>query len=132
MLTTLGMQKDLNSNSIEDPVSITGLETFSLGYKVCSFLALSASSRLLQNWLLNRLICFKPILYGNVCYGFVFQVQWPLSIVISKKALSKYQLIFRFLFHCKHVERQLCGAWQIHQVWTNNYIVAREFCFCVL
>ncbi|CAN7034673.1 unnamed protein product [Brassica oleracea var. botrytis] len=75
LLTTLGMQKDLDSNSIEDPVSITGLETFSLGYKV----------------------------------------QWPLSIVISKKALSKYQLIFRFLFHCKHVERQLCGAWQIHQ-----------------
>ncbi|KAL0647679.1 hypothetical protein Bca4012_045970 [Brassica carinata] len=72
LLTTLGMQKDLDSNSIEDPVSITGLETFSLGYKV----------------------------------------QWPLSIVISKKALSKYQLIFRFLFHCKHVERQLCGAWQ--------------------
>ncbi|KAH0860631.1 hypothetical protein HID58_088892, partial [Brassica napus] len=44
LLTTLGMQKDLDSNSIEDPVSITGLETFSLGYKVCSFLALSASS----------------------------------------------------------------------------------------
>ncbi|XP_010492695.1 PREDICTED: gamma-tubulin complex component 2-like [Camelina sativa] len=75
LLTTLGMHKDSDSNSIEDPVSITGLETFSLSYKV----------------------------------------QWPLSIVISKKALSKYQLIFRFLFHCKHVERQLCGAWQIHQ-----------------
>ncbi|CAN7067902.1 unnamed protein product [Brassica rapa subsp. trilocularis] len=75
LLKTLGMQKDTDSNSIEDPVSITGLETFSLSYKV----------------------------------------QWPLSIVISKKALSKYHLIFRFLFHCKHVERQLCGAWQIHQ-----------------
>ncbi|XP_019090549.1 PREDICTED: gamma-tubulin complex component 2 isoform X1 [Camelina sativa] len=75
LLTTLGMHKDSDSNNIEDPVSITGLETFSLSYKV----------------------------------------QWPLSIVISKKALSKYQLIFRFLFHCKHVERQLCGAWQIHQ-----------------
>uniref|UniRef100_A0A1J3CUD5 Gamma-tubulin complex component n=1 Tax=Noccaea caerulescens TaxID=107243 RepID=A0A1J3CUD5_NOCCA len=75
LLTTLGMHKDPDSNSIEDPVSITGLETFSLSYKV----------------------------------------QWPLSIVISKKALSKYQLIFRFLFHCKHVERQLCVAWQIHQ-----------------
>ncbi|MBA0641871.1 hypothetical protein Goklo_026364, partial [Gossypium klotzschianum] len=42
-------------------------------------------------------------------------IQWPLSIVISRKALTKYQLIFRFLFHCKHVERQLCGAWQMHQ-----------------
>ncbi|PKI66930.1 hypothetical protein CRG98_012693 [Punica granatum] len=59
----------------EEPVSVTGLETFSLSYKV----------------------------------------QWPLSIVISRKALTKYQLIFRFLFHCKHVERQLCGAWQMHQ-----------------
>ncbi|CAM8894576.1 unnamed protein product [Rhodiola kirilowii] len=42
-------------------------------------------------------------------------VMWPLSIVISRKALTKYQLIFRLLFHCKHVSRQLCGAWQVHQ-----------------
>ncbi|RLM64675.1 Gamma-tubulin complex component 2 [Panicum miliaceum] len=31
------------------------------------------------------------------------KVQWPLSLVISRKALTKYQLIFRLLFHCKHV-----------------------------
>ncbi|XP_050381054.1 gamma-tubulin complex component 2 isoform X2 [Argentina anserina] len=65
----------LDDNDLEEPLSLTGLETFSLNYKV----------------------------------------RWPLSIVISKKALTKYQLIFRFLFHCKHVERQLCGAWQVHQ-----------------
>lgn len=58
-----------------EPVSITGIETFSLSYKV----------------------------------------QWPLSLVISRKALTKYQLIFQHLFHCKHVERQLCVAWQVHQ-----------------
>ncbi|WZZ22174.1 hypothetical protein YC2023_123561 [Brassica napus] len=34
LLKTLGMQKDTDSNSIEDPVSITGLETFSLSYKI--------------------------------------------------------------------------------------------------
>ncbi|CAF2343748.1 unnamed protein product [Brassica napus] len=33
LLTTLGMDKDPDSNSVEDPVSITGLETFSLSYK---------------------------------------------------------------------------------------------------
>uniref|UniRef100_A0A0D9ZMS2 Gamma-tubulin complex component n=1 Tax=Oryza glumipatula TaxID=40148 RepID=A0A0D9ZMS2_9ORYZ len=44
------------------PLSVTGLETFCLSYKV----------------------------------------QWPLSLVISRKALTKYQLIFRLLFHCKH------------------------------
>ncbi|EEF32527.1 gamma-tubulin complex component, putative [Ricinus communis] len=64
-----------DSKDMEEPISITGLDTFSLSYKV----------------------------------------QWPLSIVISRKALTKYQLIFRFLFCCKHVDRQLCGAWQVHQ-----------------
>ncbi|KAE8650096.1 gamma-tubulin complex component 2 [Cucumis sativus] len=67
--------KTLDINDQEEPMGITGLEAFSLSYKV----------------------------------------RWPLSIVISWKSLSKYQLIFRFLFHCKHVERQLCWAWQVHQ-----------------
>ncbi|KMZ72410.1 putative Gamma-tubulin complex component [Zostera marina] len=44
-----------------------------------------------------------------------YKVRWPLSLVITRKALTKYQLIFRFLFHCKHVNRQLCVAWQLHQ-----------------
>ncbi|KAL8051914.1 hypothetical protein ABFX02_06G178900 [Erythranthe guttata] len=64
-----------SSSDIEEPISITGLETFSLSFKV----------------------------------------RWPLSLVISRKALTKYQLIFRFLFHCKNVNRQLCAAWQLHQ-----------------
>ncbi|XP_039118396.1 gamma-tubulin complex component 2-like [Dioscorea cayenensis subsp. rotundata] len=88
LLKRLSILKDLDSpypsnlgktvgdgDDLTEPVSITGLETFSLSYKV----------------------------------------QWPLSLVISRKALTKYQLIFRFLFHCKHVNRQLCMAWQVHQ-----------------
>ncbi|XP_019104417.1 gamma-tubulin complex component 2 isoform X2 [Beta vulgaris subsp. vulgaris] len=75
MLKDLEISKAISDNDLEEPASITGLETFSLSYKV----------------------------------------QWPLSLVISRKALTKYQLIFRFLFHCKHVNRQLCGAWQVHQ-----------------
>ncbi|PIA64082.1 hypothetical protein AQUCO_00201403v1 [Aquilegia coerulea] len=82
LLKRLSTLKDLDvnrpvsdSNDLEEPISITGLETFSLIYKV----------------------------------------QWPLSLIISRKALTKYQLIFRFLFHCEYVNRQLCGAWQVHQ-----------------
>lgn len=82
LLKRLGALKDLQMSqaideicNLEEPVSITGLETFSLSVKV----------------------------------------HWPLSLVISKKALTKYQLIFRLLFHCKHVNRQLCSAWQLHQ-----------------
>ncbi|XP_074292380.1 gamma-tubulin complex component 2 [Silene latifolia] len=75
MLKDLQISDGVEHDHLEEPASITGLEAFSLSYKV----------------------------------------QWPLSLVISRKALTKYQLIFRFLFHCKHVSRQLCGAWQVHQ-----------------
>ncbi|AQK44600.1 Gamma-tubulin complex component 2 [Zea mays] len=51
------------------------------------------------------------------------KVQWPLSLVISRKALTKYQLIFRLLFHCKHVSRQLCAAWQIQQAFRSVKIL---------
>ncbi|KAH1205344.1 Gamma-tubulin complex component 2 [Glycine max] len=88
LLRRLGTFNDLEvtlrnsgDNDLEEPVSITSLETFSLSYKV----------------------------------------HWPLSIVLSRKALTKYQLLFRFLFHCKHVDRQLCGAWQVHQVIEPNW-----------
>ncbi|KAL8206166.1 hypothetical protein R6Q57_009717 [Mikania cordata] len=79
LLKRLSTLKDLQTDETvaetEKPLSVTGVETFSVNYKV----------------------------------------QWPLSLVISRKALTKYQLIFRFLFHCKHVHRQLCAAWQVHQ-----------------
>ncbi|CAK4725728.1 unnamed protein product [Aphanomyces euteiches] len=34
-----------------------------------------------------------------------YKVKWPLSLVISSGALNKYQMIFRHLFFCKHVEQ---------------------------
>eukprot|EP01083_Nonionella_stella_P277825 944645_1 len=46
---------------------------------------------------------------------FEYKVRWPLSLVISRKALTKYQFVFRHLFSLKHVERQLCSAWIHHQ-----------------
>ncbi|TDH69269.1 hypothetical protein CCR75_002885 [Bremia lactucae] len=44
-----------------------------------------------------------------------YKVKWPLSLVVSCGALTKYQMIFRHIFFCKHVERQLCDAWLNHQ-----------------
>ncbi|KAF3795416.1 Gamma-tubulin complex component 2 [Nymphaea thermarum] len=73
----------VNTSDHAETVNLTGLETFTLSYKV----------------------------------------QWPLSLVISRKALTKYQLIFRLLFHCNHVHRQLCAAWQVHQVLEPNWHV---------
>ena len=53
---------------------------------------------------------------GFHVFALDYSVKWPLSIVLSKRALTKYQLLFRHLFFCKHVERELCSAFLTHQV----------------
>jgi gamma-tubulin complex component 2 len=44
-----------------------------------------------------------------------YHVPWPLSLVISRKAINKYQLIFRHLLYQKYVEASLDKAWSMHQ-----------------
>lgn len=36
-----------------------------------------------------------------------YAVTWPLTLVISRKALTKYQMIFRHIFICARVQRQV-------------------------
>ncbi|MCO5570182.1 hypothetical protein L7F22_023900 [Adiantum nelumboides] len=74
------------------------------------------------------------IITGLETFTLNYKVQWPLSLVISRKALMKYQLIFRLLFHFKHVERQLCGTWQVHQATRGLRFIAtsmpRSYVLC--
>lgn len=50
-------------------------------------------------------------LSGFECFAFGYNAEWPVSIVLNHWALSQYQMLFRFLFYCKNVERQLFHAW---------------------
>ncbi|EGX49138.1 hypothetical protein TWF173_009109 [Orbilia oligospora] len=43
-----------------------------------------------------------------------FAVPFPLSLVISRKTILRYQLIFRYLLSLRHLEILLVGAWQDH------------------
>lgn len=36
---------------------------------------------------------------------------WMFFSFLSRKALTRYQMLFRHMFYCKHVERQLCNVW---------------------
>jgi gamma-tubulin complex component 2 len=40
-----------------------------------------------------------------------FVVAFPLSLVVSRKTIVRYQLIFRFLFHLKNIELALASMW---------------------
>lgn len=44
-----------------------------------------------------------------------YKVKWPLTLILSHKSLTKYQLIFRHLLYCKYVERNLEKVWLLHQ-----------------
>ena len=42
-------------------------------------------------------------------------IPFPVSLILSQRALACYQLLFRHLFCAKHVERRLVGIWRDHQ-----------------
>ncbi len=42
-------------------------------------------------------------------------MHWPLSIVVSRRALQQYQLAFRHLAELKWAERDLTAVWQVYQ-----------------
>lgn len=33
------------------------------------------------------------------------------QFLLRRKALTRYQMLFRHMFYCKHVERLLCNVW---------------------
>ncbi|KAF8154706.1 Spc98 family-domain-containing protein [Crassisporium funariophilum] len=52
----------------------------------------------------------KPMLAIDAM-TFDYTVKFPLSLVISRKTILRYQLLFRFLLHLKHVEQALSSMW---------------------
>jgi gamma-tubulin complex component 2 len=42
-------------------------------------------------------------------------VKFPLSLVISRKTITRYQLIFRFLLHLHYLESTLSNMWAEHK-----------------
>lgn len=46
----------------------------------------------------------SPGLTGVEALTLDFRVQWPLSILLSRRAITKYQLLSRILFFSKYVE----------------------------
>ncbi|XP_059621004.1 gamma-tubulin complex component 2 homolog isoform X2 [Phlebotomus argentipes] len=51
-------------------------------------------------------------LTGLECFAFQYSVKWPVSLILNPLIICKYQMLFRQLFYCKHVERQLCKVWK--------------------
>ncbi|CAL1689551.1 unnamed protein product [Lasius platythorax] len=78
--------------------------------------------------------CFQAgkILTGLEAFVFNYDVKWPVSLIINRKAIACYQMLFRHLFYCKHVERLLCRVWisnKIAKTFTHEVAIAYRQAF---
>ncbi|XP_058800560.1 gamma-tubulin complex component 2-like isoform X2 [Phymastichus coffea] len=72
------------------------------------------------------------VLSGIEAFVFNYDVKWPVSLVINRKAIACYQMLFRHLFYCKHVERLLCRVWvsnKIAKTFTHEVAMAYRQAF---
>jgi len=86
----------------------------------CRLMPQSLTSQLLRIIHLNDMdeltISDKDELHNKDIFGYEAfcldcHIPFPLSIIISKRMLTKYQLLFRHLFACKVVHRKLEQVW---------------------
>lgn len=51
---------------------------------------------------------------GYESFALDYRLKWPVSLIVSNMEILKYQFIFRYLFYCKYVERELEECWRQH------------------
>jgi hypothetical protein len=54
-------------------------------------------------------------LKGYNSFTLDFVVDWPLSIIVTRNCVAKYQLLFRNIIFAKYVEKAVCACWVAHQ-----------------
>ena len=61
-------------------------------------------------------------LLASDALAFDYSVKFPLSLVISRKTITRYQIIFRFLLHLHHLESALGAMWLEHKsaLWRSS------------
>ncbi|CAH8643972.1 unnamed protein product [Heterobilharzia americana] len=50
-------------------------------------------------------------LSGLEAFCLDYRVGWPIDLVLNRQVMDRYQMLFRHLLYCKHVERLLCKSW---------------------
>jgi len=98
--------------------SITVVDTSVLDYKVSTSFSQINCNYSMKVWssIGIRFMGLWILEVVSFVVAIIRKVRWPVSLVPLGTAVTKYQFIFRHLFHCKHVKRPLCAAWQIHWV----------------
>lgn len=66
--------------------------------------------------------CHSGNLLGWESLTLSYDVPWPLSMIICKDyCQTLYQMMFRHLFCCKYIERELEATWRLNRMKFSNY-----------
>ena len=98
----------LNGYGVSDQLFVTWITRGALGTKAFTGNAIQASQG-------NMMRQSSGTLKVHEAFTLDYKVRWPLTLIISKKAINKYQLIFRHLLQCKYAEKYLENVWLSHQ-----------------
>nr|CAG4715048.1 unnamed protein product [Naegleria fowleri] len=76
---------------------------------------LSSSNRLDTALLEQQQLQESAAIEGYEAFCLEYNVEWPMTLFINRKNLTKYQILFRHLFCFKYTERCLCNTWINHK-----------------
>jgi len=110
LIQHLGM---IHSWGSSNPNTFSAPSSLNQSLLLTSFLSpgtLSSSSVTSSNAMNSSTI---TALKGIEAFMLNISVSWPMSIIITRRAITKYQLIFRLLFFAKHVEKRLHLCWLV-------------------
>ena len=102
----------LNGYALSDQLFVTWITRGALGNKAFSGIAGQGQN---SNSYMSRVTTSSGTLKVHEAFTLDYKVRWPLTLIISKKAINKYQLLFRHLLQCKYAEKYLEQAWLQHQ-----------------
>lgn len=101
-----------NSDPFKDDLSCE-IHTYTLMEQLYAMYNISGNQGSSED--IQPILGMPQVFKGLETFVLDYKVRWPLTLIISRKALTKYQLLFRHLFFCKYVERQLSNTWILHQ-----------------
>ncbi|KAI8642320.1 Spc98 family-domain-containing protein [Parasitella parasitica] len=112
----------ISVSGVESAPANSRLSTFNTGGLVGTNGGRERGQSLSSSLMSNALAASKEPLSGYEALVLDYTVTFPLSLVISRKALTKYQLLFRHILNMKHVEDLLCSAWmdQKNSLWKRK------------
>ena len=84
----------LNGYALSDQLFVTWITRGALGSKAFSG---NANQGQQNNVYMNKVASSTGTLKVHEAFTLDYKVRWPLTLIISKKAINKYQLLFRHL-----------------------------------